>query len=159
MRHGSAACGTGELRQICRCKAQQVLRIGSNTLDRLRAEAAEDGCALVHDYDHGLLAYRVNHPPKNKGPSGTIHARASATHQPCGATEFVLQNGGSMWLGRYNRMQVDKDFGHCDLCWREQDVFNADTMMLPLTQIRCAARTVCTARIARAKSMPPTPLI
>ena len=34
--------------------------------------------------------------------------------------------------------QCDSDFGHCDTCLRSQDVFNADTLMEPLTKLKYA---------------------
>ena len=43
------------------------------------------------------------------------------------------------FLPNHGKMLPDKDFGHCDLCWRDEDVFNADTMMLPLAKLKSSS--------------------
>ena len=73
----------------------------------------------------------------------------------CTVSAFFYPNHGKMLVSRASQpcpgratrstlatllrcLQCDSDFGHCDVCWREEDVFNADTMMLPLTRLKYA---------------------
>ena len=73
----------------------------------------------------------------------------------CTVSAFFYPNHGKMLVSRASQpcpgratrstlatllrcLQCDSDFGHCDVCWRGEDVFNADTMMLPLTRLKYA---------------------
>lgn len=51
---------------VCNRRMTSIIRISRRRLARLRRELREDGCPLPRERLHGLVAYRVDHPPANK---------------------------------------------------------------------------------------------